>query len=573
MVRVVPEGAVRKEFDYLVPEGADASLLEVGTLVRVELGARRVKAWIVAVDAEPAGDRDLKPLAKLSGLGPPADVVDLTTWAARRWVAPRATFLTTASPPSMVRALPPRPADRPVPTGPPTAVADAARSALDAGGVVVVRVPPATDTYPVVVEAARRGPVLVVAPSVDRARAVGVALRRTGVDVAVLPKEWAAARAGARVVIGARAAAFAPVVDAASFVLLDEHAEVHQEEGSPTWHARDVLVERARRLRVPCLLVSPCPSLEALRFPRLVTLPRAAERSGWPVLDVVDLRTTDPGEGLLTGPLVRRLRDVDGVAVCVLNRKGRAGLLACRACNAVNRCEHCEAAVVQRDEQLVCPRCATERPPVCDSCGSTALKRLRPGVSRLADELAVLLGEPVDEITGAGAEQPSARVVVGTEAALHRVPSAALVAFLDVDQELLAPRYRAADEALALLVLAGRAVGGRSGGGRVLVQTRLPDHEVVQAALHGDPERVADAERERRARLGLPPARHVAQVSGVAAPAFIERLGSPVGVEVTGPGDDGWLVRSDDLRTLVDALAAVERPSGRLRLALDPMRL
>ena len=73
-----------------------------------------------------------------------------------------------------------------------------------------------------------------------------------------------------------------------------------------------------------------------------------------------------------------------------------------------------------------------------------------------------------------------------------------MVAFLDLDQELLAPRYRAAEEALALLVRAARLVGGRAGGGRLLLQTRLPDHEVVQAALLADPARVAAAEADRR---------------------------------------------------------------------------
>ena len=72
---------------------------------------------------------------------------------------------------------------------------------------------------------------------------------------------------------------------------------------------------------------------------------------------------------------------------------------------------------------------------------------------------------------------------VGTEAVLHRVTEADAVAFLDFDQELLAPRYRAVEEALALLARAARLVGGRRPGARVLVQTRVPNHEVLDAAL------------------------------------------------------------------------------------------
>ena len=147
------------------------------------------------------------------------------------------------------------------------------------------------------------------------------------------------------------------------------------------------------------------------------------------------------------------------------------------------------------------------------------------------------------------------------------------MAFRDLDQELLAPRYRAAEEALRLLVLASRLVGGRAAGGRVVVQTRLPDHEVVQAALHADPARVSVVERSRRERLGFPPAATIAVVGGEAADAFVERLGRPLGVEVLGPDDDRWLLRADDRVLLLDALAGVDRPSGRLRLRVDPVRL
>ena len=79
------------------------------------------------------------------------------------------------------------------------------------------------------------------------------------------------------------------------------------------------------------------------------------------------------------------------------------------------------------------------------------------------------------------------------------------VAFLDFDQELLAPRYRAAEEALALLARASRLVGGRGRDGRVLLQTRLPGHPVVEAAGLASPERLSAAEEPVRQALRLPP--------------------------------------------------------------------
>lgn len=121
----------------------------------------------------------------------------------------------------------------------------------------------------------------------------------------------------------------------------------------------------------------------------------------------------------------------------------------------------------------------------------------------------------------------------------------------------------------------GRNAGADAvrGRGRVLVQTRRPDHDVLQAALRGDPDRVAVAEAARRELLGFPPVATIAVVGGAAGPAVIEALGRPQGVELHGPDDSGqWLARSDEPAALLDALAALQRPPGRLRLWVDPVR-
>ena len=148
------------------------------------------------------------------------------------------------------------------------------------------------------------------------------------------------------------------------------------------------------------------------------------------------------------------------------------------------------------------PGAARSGPSLRTHCGALKVKNL-PGRGEPGPrELEALVREPVAEMTAdvdQGAGGTGTRVVVGTEAALRQVDRADVVAFLDLDQELLAPRYRAAEESLGLLVRAARLVGGRAGGGRLLLQTRQPQHEVVQAALLADPGR-------GRGRRGRPPA-------------------------------------------------------------------
>ena len=47
----------------------------------------------------------------------------------------------------------------------------------------------------------------------------------------------------------------------------------------------------------------------------------------------------------------------------------------------------------------------------------------------------------------------------------------------------------------------------------------------------------------------------------------------PIGVDVLGPTDGEWLLRAAEHQPLLDALAATPRPAGRLRIAVDPLRI
>lgn len=575
VVRVLPDvTGLDRHFDYALPDSL-AHAVRIGTRVRVPLHGRRIGGWVLEVGAAPdVGAASLKEVTRVTGLGPAPEVVDLAGWAAWRWAGRRRVFLTAASPRTAVAALPParRTHATPSPASPATTALlhDLAMSGRTTG---VLRLPPTSDPLPCVFSAVRRGPTVVVVPELAVARLTASRLRRAGLTVAVIPDEWSAAASGVDVVIGARTAAWAPCPDLAAAVVLDEHDEALQSESSPTWHARDVLVERCRRAGVPLVLVSPCPTLHALALADPMHPSGDRERRAWPILEVVDRSDDVPWRrSLLTSELIQHLRAPDRRVVCVSNTTGRARLLACRSCRSLARCEYCDAAVALDDNgRLVCPACSTARPPVCASCGASAFANLRPGVTRLREELEAAAGRPVARVTGEGTEGPDdAAIHVGTEAVLHRIPSADVVAFLDVDRELLAPRFRAAEQAMALFVRAARMVGPRGGGGRILVQTFLPEHPVIRAVLLGDPSRIVPEERTRRALLGLPPVRAVASVSGAGADAYVASL---VGVEVGGAGGN-YLVRADGAGELADALRAGSRPpSTSLRIAVDPPRV
>ena len=577
VARVMPDVAVDKEFDYLVPESL-AETATVGSIVRVDLHGRRVRAWITGLSSETPPGVVLKPIAKVSGHGPSSEVIALARWGAWRYAGRTQSMLGTASPETAVRFIGRR-GDTAAAVHPVDPYAARVASAI-ADAPVLARVTPSDDPLGIVQSVSASGSTLVIVPSIDAARLLAARLARSGRSVAMWPHEWAHAAAGRHIVVGARSAVWATVPDLTAIVVIDEHDEGHQQEQAPSWHARDVALERARRLGIPCVMTSPVGSLEARTAARTVLEPsRSDDRAGWALFDILDRRHDDPTTGLYSPRIVTTLRTAP-VVVCVLNRTGRARLVVCGSarCGEVARCTLCAGPLMLDDDGLVCQRCGERRPKVCAVCASTTLRALRAGVTRVREELAALSGRSVVEVTGAKmlaySGQPDERALyIGTEAVLHQVPRADAVIFLDFDQELMAPRSRASEQSLGLLVRASRLVGPRAGGGRVLVQTRMPRHDVLVAALHADPDRWAAIEATRRQEMDHPPYSAVALVSGPAAGAYIDALGSPGGVAVAGPTENSYRLRADNHQTLCDALAKIVRPSGRVRVEVDPLRI
>ena len=572
VVRVVPDvSGIDKTFDYLVPDRFGN--VEVGAIVRVPLNGRRVDAWVISCDSvTPAsGTYELKEILEVASCGPPPDVVDLAQWCARRFAGPLRAVLSIASPQKRVKrlaqAIPVAPRER-RPSSP-----QIDQLCAQGGGVVIWS--PLRPWRGLLESVLKRGRSLVVCPGVSTARTIGNALRREGFTVAIMPDDWQRAAEGVDVVIGARSAVWSPCVDLAAVVVLDEHDERLQDERSPTWHTRDVAVERARRSGIPCILVSPIPTVAAVEWAGVnrVVEPHDATR-GWPSIVVVDPFTSAhedeaPRAGIVSSELIEQLRDPRKVVACVLNTKGRARLVACRSCRDVARCEKCDAAMAL-DSTLSCPACGHERPVVCVRCGSGAFALLRKGVSRAREEIEAAAGRSVIEITGDAttAANDSGAVYVGTEAMLHRLHSADVVAFLDFDNEVFAPTYRAGEHAWTLVALASRLLRS-SADPLIILQSNDATNASLQSFADPNPSALISDERKKRQALGLPPFSLMARVAGDSATADILDA-PPIGVSVGALRPGEWLVRSSDEQQFIEFCDALRRAHA--RVYCDPQR-
>lgn len=578
VVRVLPDvPALDREFHYEVPPSV--ARLSVGDVVRIPLRGRRVRGWVVGLNEEPPDGVRLASVAKRSGYGPTPELVEFSTWAAWRWAGPRTAFMRAATPARNVTSLITHPTSA---QSYPAALEHGQQSSVTSFNPVfdapltLLRLGPTAERFSLVEAAAQKGHALILVPSVAQAASLGRQLTRRGYQPAVFPNDWARIRGGAPLVLGSRAAAFAPMARLDAVVVFDEHDELWQEEAAPTWHAREVVIERARRANAPVVLVSPTPSLEALDKSVIKKQSRSAERRSWPKLTIIDRRHEDPKhKSLWSSEVVPYLRGATPV-VCVLNRLGRARLLSCKSCGSLATCDQCGSSMEQIEaDELRCRQCGEVRPVVCQGCGSSGFKNLRVGLSRAHEELEALIGRKAVEVSAANPLQPphDHPIYIGTEAVLHQVNRAATVIFLDFDQELLAPRYRASEEALTMLTRAARLVGRSHPVGNLVVQTRLPDHDVLAAVRNADPELWSVPELKRRAALGFPPAKALAEISGAAAASYIDSLVDRHRVEILGPNDGRWLIRAENSMELADYLASQTRVEGRLRIAVDPARI
>ncbi|MEX2504443.1 MAG: hypothetical protein WD378_06310 [Egicoccus sp.] len=600
-----------RPFDYLIPDDFD---VVAGQRVQVAFAGRSVRALVVevAADSEVPASR-LRPLKRLLGEHVWVRPTELETlrWAAERFGAPLADVVRHALPARTVdverRAAdaawyPPGTARRPRSDPPPAADALATawavygeqggtlRSAVaDGTGSFVWRPLPGEDVAARIAELTqlclagdRDVLVLVPDPASPVADAVVAAAGDLAVDLRggpsprVVYRRWLEGRCGvARVVVGERGAAWMPLERLGLAVVLDEANPAYKERRSPRHHARDVVLERARRAGGVGLAVGTVPSAVAWRLLRerrvqAVTPSRDEERRWRP--DV----TVDTGEGepraRLTRASLRALRDATRAgtyAVVLASRRGEGRALVCGTCGERMACPTCASSLALHGQAVSCVGCGWQagRVPACPACGERRVVPLAAGAERLGSELRRALDVPVAVLEGYGQPAPPApAVLVMTRGSvLDRPPGpVGAVVLPDLDGALRRPSLDAAEDTLRLaMAVAAWTVHARvrTTPGVVVAQTREPDHPAIRALAAWDPGAFWRSEVTVRAPLRFPPLAHAMRLEFAAQPREpiqAMRAVLPAGDDLLGPvpADGRWqvLIKADDRGATLAAL-------------------
>ncbi|HUF51458.1 MAG TPA: primosomal protein N' [Longimicrobiales bacterium] len=362
---------------------------------------------------------------------------------------------------------------------------------------------------------------------------------------------WRALREGhRRIAIGARSAIFAPVRDLGAIVVDEEHEASYKQSEAPRYHAREVAVIRAAAARAVCVLGSATPALESWYNAqrgkyRLLSLPDRVEGRPLPPVEVIDLRRAraledaqpvpQRGPVILSDPLVAAMHERlqrGEQCILLLNRRGYATFVQCRACGHVWHCEQCNVSLTYHRgrKRLVCHYCMAEQaPPVrCAECRSEDIAFRGIGTEQVEREVADMF--PRARLARMDVDTTSAKwshheildrvgrgevdILLGTQMIAKGLdfPNVTLVGVVNADVAMNLPDFRASERTFQLLTqVAGRAGRGPRGG-RVFIQTALPQHYTIRCAVDHDFTGFAARELAERADPGYPPLTRLANV-------------------------------------------------------------
>ncbi len=564
VVRVIPDVttfAVDEGFSYLEPDDLSC---EIGSLVRVPLGARTVRGWVVDVEGGPR--EGLKPIRRVSGTLPVFGSTQLDTyrWLAHHYVAPVATILRAATPPNL-----------------PTRVPRPEGGGLD-GRTRREHFPGLEEAWDRVgdVEAS----VMVIAPTGLEVQAAAARLRALsdrevvvvdpGAPGADVTRAWSKARLDDGIaLVGTGRLAMWWVRGLGAVVLLDEGRRSHKERQTPTLHPRTILSHRARLEGFLLATTGLIPTLETVA----TGAPFQHARRLWPRVEVIDRNEEPPGRGVLSERVKQAIRHAVNTRRTTLvftHRRGYAPAFRCTSCGELRRCTSCHSAATNAG---ICPRCGSPYVP-CAKCGGRSFEPLGAAVGRVQDLMRALVGPGLVGEVGTGAA-----VQVGTERDLAAASPVQLAVIVDGDRILLGTNFRATEDGLRLMArVAGLVEPGP--GNRAVVQTSIPEHAAMSALRHGDPTEFLAEELRRREESRMPPSGDlmVLETRGAAGleerdVAALEADGAVVFGPRPGPTGERWLMQAPDLGRAKSSLRSMVRrmrdQGSDVRIDADPIEL
>ena len=345
----------------------------------------------------------------------------------------------------------------------------------------------------------------------------------------------------ARVVVGTRSAVFAPC-DPGLIILDEEQEHSYKSENSPRYSAREVAIFRGAKENALVLLGSATPSIESMYRAktgayRLYRLSERYNGKPLPKVEIIDMREElKLGNDLsLSIPLRQALvdtREAGRQTILLLNRRGNSRALVCVDCRETPECPRCSVRLTYHsaNDRLMCHYCGYSQPVPrrCPGCGGP-LKTIGTGTQKVQSELEFLFPEmetdrmDADTVSAVNThekilehfQKEKVPVLIGTQMVAKglNLPDVTLVGVLDADLSLYTGGYRAGETTFNMLTqVVGRA-GRGDYSGQAMIQTLVPEHQVIKLAARQDYDGFYDLEIGLRRVQNAPPFGDIATVT------------------------------------------------------------
>ena len=350
------------------------------------------------------------------------------------------------------------------------------------------------------------------------------------------------ARQEVDIVVGARSAIFAPLLNIGLIILDEEHDASYKQESMPRYHTRDLALKRSKTHQATLVFGSASPSIETYARAQkglyhLIELPVRATGSQLATPIIVDL-----GDELRKGNYsyfsdvfkrsLMRCIERGEQALVLVNRRGYATYLECTNCHQIAKCPHCDVSLTyhKKDQRLKCHYCGYESNITsrCPTCNGELVFQKAPGIERIAELLESTLDNckviryDFDTTHKKNGHQKlldafknqEGNVLLGTQMIAKGLdfPNVSLVAVLDADQSLNIPDFRAYEKTFQLILqVAGRA-GRHQNQSQVIIQTYNPQQYAIVCGANQDYLSFYQQEIEMRKQGLYPPFCHMMSI-------------------------------------------------------------
>ena len=343
------------------------------------------------------------------------------------------------------------------------------------------------------------------------------------------------------VVIGPRSALFLPFNNLGLVVADESHDQSYKNMSSPRYNAIYVASMLAKIHKAKFIQGTATPNVSDLYMYKQKKLPilnmsLIAAGSLKSKGQLIDLNNKDnfTKSPYISDALFYAITDAmakNQQALIFLNKRGSARVVRCQDCSHVAECPNCGLPLTFHHDTyvLICHLCNFNSKSVtnCQSCNSVNLVYQVPGTKGLEEHVASLfsgntiarfdldnpskdnLKNRFDQINNGDID-----IILGTQLITKGLDlvNLGVVGVLNADSNLQLPDYRAEETAFQQLYQVTGRVGRGHLNGTYIIQTRSPNHPVMQASLNRDYTSFYNYEIAKRKQFKYPPFSYIAQL-------------------------------------------------------------